>query len=185
MAEPAQWFVAWTHSNSERLVHDQIAARGFTAFLPTLKTWSRRRDSQSLVDVPMFPGYVFIHHAIDRRSHAEMLKARGIVKILGARWDQLSAVPDREIDAIRRLTASEAPVLPHAYLREGQRVRIAAGPLAGVEGILAATRPLKGLLVVSIDLLQRSIAVEIDCTNVRPVWSPSSQPRTDAVPVLA
>jgi transcription antitermination factor NusG len=162
----AQWFVAWTHSNSERLVHDHLAGRGFDAFLPMLKTWSRRRGTRSMIDVPMFPGYVFVHHAIDRRSHAEILKTRGIVRLLGARWDQLAAVSDREVDAIRRIAGSPLPVMPHTFLREGQRVRIAAGPLDGVEGILMETRPQKGLLIVSIALLQRSVAVEVDCTQV-------------------
>jgi transcription antitermination factor NusG len=170
LADSAQWFVIWTHSNSERLVHDQLAARGFDAFLPMLRTWSRRRGAQSMIDVPMFPGYVFLRHAIDRRSHAEILKARGIVRILGARWDQLAAVPDAEVDAIRRLADAPVPVMPHAYLHEGQRVRIIAGPLDGVEGILIATKPQKGLLVVSIELLQRSVAVEVDCTQVRPAF---------------
>lgn len=162
----AQWFVAWTHSNSERLVHDQLAGRGFDAFLPMLKTWSRRRGTRSMIDVPMFPGYVFVRHAIDRRTHAEILKARGIVRLLGARWDQLASVSDREVDAIRRMAGAPIPVMPHTFLREGQRVRIASGPLDGVEGILVSTRPQKGLLVVSIELLQRSVAVEVDCTQV-------------------
>lgn len=166
MADSAQWFVAWTHSNSERLVHDQLAGRGFDTFLPMLKTWSRRRGTRSMIDVPMFPGYVFVRHAIDRRSHAEILKARGIVRLLGARWDQLASVSDREVDAIRRMAGAPMPVMPHTFLREGQRVRIASGPLDGVEGILVSTRPQKGLLVVSIELLQRSVAVEVDCTQV-------------------
>jgi len=166
LADSAQWFVAWTHSNSERLVHDQLAGRGFDTFLPMLKTWSRRRGTRSMIDVPMFPGYVFVRHAIDRRSHAEILKARGIVRLLGARWDQLASVSDREVDAIRRMAGAPMPVMPHTFLREGQRVRIASGPLDGVEGILVSTRPQKGLLVVSIELLQRSVAVEVDCTQV-------------------
>ena len=170
----AQWFVVWTHSNSERLVHEQLGGRGFHTFLPMLKTWSRRRGAQSMVDTPMFPGYVFLHHAIDKRSYAEILKARGIVRILGERWDRLTAVPAHDVDAIRRMTEAPVPVMPHAYLREGQRVRIAGGPLEGVEGILISTKPQKGLLVVSVDLLQRSVAVEVDCTQVRPAWTSRS-----------
>jgi len=168
-----QWFVAWTHSHCERLVQEQLTARGFEAFVPMLTTWSRRRGAQTPIAAPMFPGYVFLHHAIDKVSHAEALKARGIVRLLGDRWDRLAAVPDGEVDAIRRLTNAIAPVLPHPYLHEGDRVRIADGPLAGVEGILLQTRPQKGLLVVSVELLQRSVAVEVDCTQVRPVSSPA------------
>lgn len=170
-SDNAQWFVAWTHSHCERLVQDQLTARGFEAFVPMLKTWSRRRGTQTAIETPMFPSYVFLHHAMDKSSHAELLKARGIVRMLGERWDRLASVPEGEIDAIRRLTLAAEPVLPHPYLRDGDRVRIVGGPLNGVEGILLTTRSHKGLLVVSVDLLQRSVAVELDCTQVRPVSS--------------
>src|SRR5207247_9844327 len=93
-------------------------------------------------------------------------KGRGLVRVLGGRWDQLATVPDAEIEAIQRLTGSRLPMLPHPYLREGQRVRITRGPLADVEGILVRINPKKGLLVVSVDLLQRSVAVHLDCTQL-------------------
>jgi transcription antitermination factor NusG len=183
----AQWFVLWTHSHSERLVHDQLTGRGFETFLPTLKTWSRRKGAKSVIDMPMFPGYVFVHHPIDKGSYVEILKARGLVRILGERWDRLASVPDEEIDGIRRVVAAAIPAFPHPYLREGQRVRITAGPLEGVEGILVSTKPQKGLLVVSVELLQRSVAVEVDCTQVRPTSSAHATPRgvPSAAPALA
>jgi len=165
----AQWFVLWTHSHSERLVHDQLVAKGFDSFLPTMKTWSRRNGAQSVIAVPMFPGYVFLRHAIDKPSYVEIAKTRGLVRVLGERWDRLAPVPDDEVESIRRVVTADVPVFPHPYLREGQQVRITSGPLAGVEGLLVSTKPQKGLFVVSVDLLQRSVAIHVDCTNVRPV----------------
>jgi len=167
--DDAQWFVLWTHSHSERLVHDQLTGRGFVTFLPTLTTWSRRKGAQSAIEAPMFPGYVFVRHAIDKVSYVEILKTRGLVRILGERWDRLTAVPDAEIDAVRNVAASGIRAFPYPHLREGQRVVITDGPLAGLEGLLVATKAHKGLLVVSVELLQRSVAVEVDCTRVRPV----------------
>jgi transcription antitermination factor NusG len=167
-----QWFVLWTHSHSERLVHDQLAAKGFDSFLPTMKVWSRRNGAKSAIAAPMFPGYVFLHHPIDKPSYVEIAKTRGLVRVLGERWDRLAAVPDDEIDAIRRVVSSDVPVFPHPYLREGDSVRITSGPLAGVEGLLVSTKPQKGLFVVSVELLQRSVAVEVDCTHVRPISCP-------------
>jgi transcription antitermination factor NusG len=117
----------------------------------------------------MFPGYLFLHHAMDKASYVETRKARGLVRILGERWDRLAVVPDDEMEAVRRVVESHLPALPHPYLREGCRVRITRGPLADVEGILLRVKPNKGLLVVSLNLLQRSLAVEIDCTQVVPV----------------
>ena len=132
---------------------------------------SRRRGAQSAIAVPMFPGYVFVRDAIDKRSYVEIVKTRGLVRLLGERWDRLTPVPDEEIEAIRRVASADVPVFPHPYLREGQRVRIVAGPLGGLEGILIGVKPHKGLLVMSVELLQRSVAVEVDCTQVHPVAS--------------
>lgn len=114
----------------------------------------------------MFPGYLFIRHSLDKASYVEVLKSRGLVRILGERWDRLSSIPDDEIDAVRKVADAGLPVLPYLYLREGQRMRIQRGPLAGVEGIFVKGDPQKGLLVLSVELLQRSVAVEIDCTLV-------------------
>ncbi|MGH2361171.1 MAG: transcription termination/antitermination protein NusG [bacterium] len=166
--EPAglEWHVLWTHSHFEQLVHDQLAARGFELFLPKINVWSRRGGVRRLCRVPMFPGYLFLHHAMDKTSYIEVRKARGLAQVLGQRWDRLSAVPEREIETIQRVHAADLPAMPHPFLREGQRVRITRGPLTDVEGILVRVKPNKGLLVVSINLLQRSVAVEVDCTLV-------------------
>jgi transcription termination/antitermination protein NusG len=159
-----RWRVLWTHSNCEQLVHDQLAAKGFELFLPTVEAWCRRGGVRRLARLPLFRGYLFLRHAIDKAAYVEVCKARGLVRVLGERWDQLDVVPDIEIQAIQRLVRAGAPMLPHPYLREGQRVRITRGPLADVEGILVRINPKKGLLVVSVNLLKRSVAVQLDCT---------------------
>lgn len=165
-APDVHWYALYTKSHCEQLVYDQLAVKGFSVFLPKIEVWSRRGGVQHRIAVPMFPSYLFLHHAIDKVGFIEICKARGLVRILGERWDRLSVVPDHEIEAIQRVLGARLPVLAHPYLREGQRVRITRGPLAGVEGILVQTVPTKGLLVLSIDLLRRSIAVEIDATMV-------------------
>ena len=158
------WRVVWTRSNCEQLVYDQLVTKGFDLFLPTAEVWSRRGRFRVRGRVPLFRGYLFLRHAIDRTSYLEICKARGLVRLLGQCWDQLEAVPDSEIDAIQKLIRSELPIFPYPFLREGQRVRITGGPLASVEGILVRGNPKKGLVVVSIELLQRSVAVQLDCT---------------------
>jgi transcription antitermination factor NusG len=158
------WRVLWTRSNCEQLVHDQLAAKGFDVFHPTIEAWSRRGGVRRLARVPMFGGYVFLRHAIDKASYLEVHKARGLVRILGDRWDRLAVVPDSDIQVIQKLLHSGHPVLRYPYLWQGQRVRITRGPLADVEGIVVRVNPAKGLLVVSVDLLQRSVAVHVDCT---------------------
>jgi len=160
------WHALWTRSHCEQLVHDQLAAKGFDLFLPMIDRWSRRGGLRHRIRIPMFPGYVFLHGVADKASYVEVVKARGLVRVLGERWDQLATVPARELEAIRRIVDAGVPALPYAYLREGQRVRITRGPLTDVEGILVRTKPNRGLLVVWVELLQRSVAAHVDCTWV-------------------
>src|SRR5207302_8461831 len=115
-----------------------------------------------------FPGYLLLLDALDKSSAVEVRQARGLVSILGERWDQRAVVPEEEIGAIRRVVSARLPALLHPYLKEGQRVRILRGPMADLEGILVRTKPNKGLLVLSVELLQRSVAVEVDCTLAVP-----------------
>lgn len=160
------WHVLWTKSNCEQLVYEQLAAKGFEMFLPMVDKWSRRRQTRCLYPAPMFPGYLFVRQAMDKSSYLAIAKARGMVRILGERWDKLAAIPDNEIEAIRRVDESELPRMPHPYLRVGQTVRIISGPLTNIEGIFLRSEPKKGLLVLSIQLLRQSLAVQIDCTQV-------------------
>jgi len=159
-----KWYALWTKSHCEQMVFDQLAAKGFQAFLPKIEAWSRRGGVRHHIPVPMFPGYLFLHHAMELNSYIEVLKTRELVRVLGDGRDRLAVVPDPEIEAIQKVVQAQLPALPYPYLREGQRVRIMKGPLAGVEGILVHTKPNKGLLVLSIELFQRSVAVEVDCT---------------------
>jgi transcription termination/antitermination protein NusG len=145
-----------------------LAAKGFHVFVPEVDVWSIRAGLRRLIPAPMFPGYVFLHHAMDKTSYIEVLTARGLVRVLGERWDRLDVVPDGQVQALQRIVSARVPVLGHSFLCEGQRVRITRGPLAEVEGILVERKPNKGLLVISVSLLRRSVAVEVDCTLVVP-----------------
>jgi transcription antitermination factor NusG len=164
----APWYAIWTRSHCEQLVTDQLAARGFDVFLPRIHTWIRRGGKRRRVDQVLFPGYLFLNHAIDKSSYVEVLKARGVVRVLGDRWDALSEVPHEELESVRRVIASGHRVLGHKPLREGDRVRIIAGPLTNLQGVFVRDRPTKGMLYVSVTLLQRSVAVEVDATMVTP-----------------
>ena len=164
-ADP-HWYVLWTRSNCEQLVYEQLCSRGYETLLPTIDKWSRRRHVRSLYRAPLFPGYLFVRHAIDKSSYIDICKARGLVRILGERWDKLATVADEEIEAVRRVNQTSVPRMPYPYLKIGQTVRIISGPLANVEGIFVKSEPKTGLLVLSIELLRRSLAVEVDCTLV-------------------
>jgi len=164
-----QWHVLWTRSHCEQMVHDQLIAKGFHLLLPRTSLWSRQHGVRRLARVPMFPGYLFLRHAMDKQSYIEVRKARGLVEILGGRWDRLVAVPEPEVEAIEKVDRARLPALPHPYLRQGHRVRITDGPLVDVEGLLLRHNATKGVLVLAVNLLQRSVAVEVDCTRAVPV----------------
>ncbi len=169
MAGLAAWYVLWTRSHCEQLVCDQLVAGGFRVFLPTIEIWSRRAGERRLCRLPMFPGYVFLHHALDKWSDVKVRKARGVVTILGDAWDRRAVVPSAQVEALQRVVGARLPAVAHTFLRQGQRVRIVRGPLTDTEGILVRTKPGKGLLVLSVELLHRSVAIEVDCTIAIPV----------------
>ena len=162
-AQP-RWYALWTHSHCEQLVRDQLAAKQFEVFLPKIETWSRRAGVKHRIWTPMFPGYLFVRDVLTDPRYSELLAARGLVCVLNNGDGNLAEVPEAEIAAIRSLVQSNLPAVPHPYLHAGQRVRIVSGPLADVEGILVDQQASKGMLVLSVHLFQRSVAVEVDCT---------------------
>jgi transcription termination/antitermination protein NusG len=161
-----EWYAVWTRSNCERLVVEQLAAKAFTPFLPETAVWTRRDGKSRLASVPIFPGYLFVRQAMDKASYVEILKARGVVRILDGGWSRLTPIAADEVDAIQRLVHSGLPIFPHVYFHQGDHVRVVDGPLAGIEGLFVREQPNKGRLVLSINLLQASVAVEVDAACV-------------------
>lgn len=164
-----KWHILWTRSNCENLVYESLSDKSYEVFLPKVVQCTKGKVSNRLNNVPMFRGYFFLRHAMDKYSYLDVIKTKGLIDILGPRWDRLAIVPDHEIETIRQTLDSGMPTIPYPYLRKGDRVRITHGPLANVEGILVQSEPSTGLLVLSINLLKRSIATQIDCTQVVPV----------------
>jgi transcriptional antiterminator NusG len=162
------WYAVWTRSHCERLVLDQLSAKGFAAFLPEIGVWSKRQGRMHVVQSPMFPGYLFVRQKMDKHAYIEMLKARGLVRILEDGWNRLTPVPDQEVAAVERLLQANVPMFRHGAMHEGDHVRVTCGPLTGLEGVFVQDRPGTGRLVVSVGLLGRGVAIEIDGTSVKP-----------------
>jgi len=168
LAVDEAWYAIWTKSHCERLVADQLAAKGFITFLPEAGFHSKRRGVAHIVHLPMFPGYLFVRDAMDKTAYVEILKARGAVRILEDGCIFFTPTAATEIDAIRQIVEAGVPVMPHPHLHHGDRVRVDAGPLAGVEGIFIDDKPRRGRLVLSIALLGRSVSVEVDTVDITP-----------------
>jgi len=180
--EPDQaWYAVWLRSHHEHLVAQQLSAKGFHTFLPEIPTWSTRLGTKQAVRTPMFPGYLFVRDAMDKERYINLLKVRGIVRVLEAGWSRLTPVPDEDIDAIQQIVQADVPVFPHAHMSHGDRVRVLEGPLAGLEGIFVQDKPSKGRLVVSVNMLGRSVAVEVDGAGVEACSSGATRMGQDAI----
>lgn len=160
------WYAIWTRSHYERLVAEHLSAKGFTAFLPEMPARRTRRDRCRFISAPMFPGYLFVKDAMTKTRYVELLKVRGIVRVLADGWTRLTPVPEGEVEAIRRIADAGLPVFPHPLRRCGERVRVIEGPLCGVEGLFVQDSQQKGRLVVTVDLLGRSVAVDVGAEDV-------------------
>jgi transcription antitermination factor NusG len=155
---PCWWHALYTRHQHEKVVAQALLGKGFEVFLPQYRTVHRWKDRQKELLLPLFPNYVFIRGGLDRML--ALVTTPGIHFLLS--WGGRPAnIPPAEIEAVRRLVESPLQVEPHPFLKCGDRVRIKSGPLEGIEGILV--RKTRGFrLVLSVEMLSKSAAVEVD-----------------------
>ncbi len=167
MQEPGvnQWFAACVRSRHEKSVAQHLERNRVECFVPLYEEVRRWKDRRMTLRLPLFAGYVFAH--ICPGDRMRVLTAPGVVRLVTFQG-QPAAIPDPQIESLRALSASEARMRPHPYLAVGRRVRVSNGPFAGAEGILLRS---KGRLrfVLSLELLARSVALEVDSSDVSPV----------------
>lgn len=159
-----RWYAAYTSANHEKRVALQLGQRSVEHFLPVYESVRRWKDRQMTLSLPLFPGYLFVRLAL--RDRLQVLQVPGVARLVGFHG-AATPLPDEEIESLRRALADGLRPEPHPYLNTGHRVRITTGPLAGHEGILKRRKG--GLrIVLSIELIERSISVEIDASSVIP-----------------
>jgi transcription antitermination factor NusG len=153
-----QWFALTVKPNHERAAAQALGFKDFEAFLPLYHTRRRWSDRIKELELPLFAGYVFCRFTTAER--AKVLATPGVNSVVGF-GSKPAPISEEEIGAVRTMIASGLPVGPWPYLRVGERVRIEAGPLSGLEGILTQVKD-TWRVVVSVELLQRSVAAEVD-----------------------
>lgn len=160
--QPQRWFAAYTSPRHEKAVVRQLNARQIESFLPLYTSVRRWKNGcRVAVEQPLFPGYVFVH--VQRRYSAWVLQVPGVVSLVGSGREP-SELSWQEIESLRE-GLPQRFYEPHPYLNAGDRVRIIAGPLAGMSGVLVRTK--KSLRVVlSLDLIMQSVAVEIGINEI-------------------
>jgi len=161
------WFALRLRSNYERVTAAHLRQRGYEEYAPCYKVEKRWSDRTKSVERFLFPGYVFCRFDPNDRLH--ILTAPGVVDVVGF-GKSPQQIPDAEIERVRRIAESGLPVTPYPYVEVGQAVLIERGPLSGVEGILVEVKG-KARLVVSVNLLQRSVSAEVDRQSIRPISS--------------
>jgi transcriptional antiterminator NusG len=160
------WYAVSTRSRQEKACANVLQTLGIRVFLPTLTEIHRWSDRKKAVTVPLFPSYLFVQIAVSRQSQLRILKVPGCVNFVGNQSGPL-AIPEAEIEDIRSLLLNRTDCSPYPFLNVGERVRVFGGALDGVEGTLVSKGP-DTKLVISIALIQRSIAVSAYGLDVRP-----------------
>ncbi|MGA7854614.1 MAG: UpxY family transcription antiterminator [Candidatus Acidiferrales bacterium] len=163
----SSWFAIQTWPRHEKKVAAELRDKGVSVFLPLFGEKRQWSDRRRLVESPLFPQYAFVRIPLDTAARIPVLRTNGVRGFVGKRGAGLP-VPDSQIDAIRVVLAQGIPFNSHAFLNVGKRVRIRGGSLDGVVGILTAVNS-DATLVVSVELIQRSLAIRIAGFTVEPV----------------
>lgn len=165
------WFALYVQVNHEKDVLKRLQQKSFDCYLPLMEGWSRRLDRRKKIQLPLFPGYVFVHTVLDNYTNVNILKTPGSVCVLRNSEGPLP-IPEYQIENLRTMLDAPFPLATHSYLKEGDWVRVVRGALEGCVGILLRQNPKRGRLVVSLDIIQRSVSVELDVEDVEPVAGP-------------
>ena len=175
------WYAIYTRHQHEKVIARLLSEKGFEVFLPVQTVTRRWKDRTKQLSLPLFPCYVFIWGNLQRRF--DIVTTPGFHSFVGF-GDQPVTIPREEIEAIRQAFASGSRIEPYPFLRFGDKVRIRSGPLEGLEGILARKKS-SFRLVLSVNLLEKSVAVEIDGCQVERVVEHRGEVRPDRMGATA
>jgi transcription antitermination factor NusG len=158
------WYAIYTRSHFEKRVAADLTAKHIQNYLPVVEQVHQWKDRKKLIEVPVFPSYVFARFRDSNKTRLEVLRVAGAVRILG-HGESIEPIPDWEIESIRRLLRANVRCFAHPFLREGAWVRVKRGALKDLEGLLVRVKS-KTRLVLSVSLLSQSVATEIDISDV-------------------
>jgi len=168
-----QWYAVRTRSNCEKKVSSALLKKGIEHYLPMFREVHQWKDRKKIVEQPLFPGYLFARIVDSHESRLSVLSREGVVSILGS-VETIEAVPESEIEGVRRLLAASVCCQAHPLLQEGAWVRVRRGPLQNLEGLLVRVKN-QARLVVSLNLLSQSVSTEIDANEVQFLRSADKQ----------
>jgi transcription termination/antitermination protein NusG len=159
--EMAKWYALHTRSHFEQKVFEGISGKSVEAFLPKIQVMSRRKDRRKKIFIPLLPGYVFVRFEMEPETYWEIIKTIGVVRMIGFMGKPVCA-KDEEIESLMILNGTDRTVHNRTFMKTGDRVMIMEGPLKGLVGFYLRHKGQSEKVVVSIELLQRSLEVEIE-----------------------
>lgn len=173
----ASWYALQVRSRKEGYVASQILGQGYECLLPTYKSVRKWSDRVKEIEQPLFPGYLFCR--FDFQNRRPVITTPGVLQIVGYGRTAIP-VSDEEIQALQLAVSSGMPKQPWPYLEVGQRVRVIYGTLTGLEGILVNVKG-NHRVVLSVTLLQRSVAMEVETSWLSPVMEESKEGLTQRI----
>jgi transcription elongation factor/antiterminator RfaH len=156
-----KWYALHTRSHFEQKVHDAVNEKSIEVFLPKIQIMSRRKDRRKKILIPLLPGYVFVHFQMSPESYWNIIKTVGVVRIVGFEGKPVPA-NEEEINSLMILNGTDRTVQNRDYIKKGDRVMIMEGPLKGLVGFYLHHKGQADRVVVSVELLNRSLEVEIE-----------------------
>ena len=157
----SNWYALHTRSRFEQKVYDGLCGKSIEAFLPRIQVMSRRKDRRKKILVPMLPGYVFTRSGLKAEEHLNILKTVGVVRMVGFKGTPVPA-NDEEIASLMILDGTDRTVQNRTYMNKGDLIMIMEGPLKGLVGFYLHHKEKTDKVVVSVDLLNRSLEVEVE-----------------------
>ena len=162
-----QWYAVQTRPRHEKKVAAELSGKGIVNYLPLVRQIHRWSDRRKEVEVPLFPGYTFVHAALSPETRISILRVWGALNFVGSQ-NLGTPIPEKQIEFIRMLMAENLQAAPYPFLRSGQRVVVRSGALAGLEGIFLGTERSKRL-VISIESIQQSVVLTIEGYDIQPL----------------
>lgn len=159
-AESVSWFAIQTYARHEKRVASQLILKGVDHYLPVVSRYSQWSDRRKLVDLPLFPCYLFVHIVPSSECRIQILQVAGVIAFVGS-GSHPAPIPDNQIEDVRTLIQSKVALDPYPFLKIGQRVRIRGGSLDGIEGILVRRNGARRL-IISVDSLERSLSICVE-----------------------
>jgi transcription termination/antitermination protein NusG len=179
----SSWYAVSTRSRQEKVAASMLESFGIENFLPLALERRQWSDRKQVVNVPLFPGYLFVRIPMLRELQLRVLKVPGIVRFIGNQSGP-QAIADAEIEGVQTVLSHRIPCIPCSIPKVGERVRISRGVLTGIEGSFVRSGS-DTRLVISVEMIQQSIAVHVDASDVEPVFCPSAVVLADVRPALS